>query len=141
MDMEQTSSLKNLKVFLNVFGVAMVLLFAPLFTLTAIDSPLVQDGGALRMMRWDVLAKHVEMMLELIYLVWGIFMLMAARKPLAYLSFLRFTLWANLAHGLLMIPQAFMVGMLHKIPTDSGFCIGLAVGLWILLPKGEEGSN
>ena len=89
-------------------------------------------------MRWDVLSKHVELMLEAVYLVWGIFMLKAARKPMTYLSFLHFTLWANLVHGLLMIPQAMMVGMMYKMATDVAYCIVLAMGLWILMPKGEE---
>ena len=136
--MESSSKLKNLKLFLNTYGVVSILLFGGLFSLTSFDAPVMQEGGTLRFMRWDVLSKHVELMLEAVYLVWGIFMLMAARKPLAYLSFLNFTLWANLVHGLLMIPQAMMVGMMFKMFTDIAYCLVLAVGLWVLMPKGEE---
>ena len=135
--MEQSSKLKKLKVFLNIYGVVSILLFGGLFLLTSFDVPIMQEGGALRFMRWDVLSKHVELMLEAVYLVWGIFMLKAAYKPMAYLSFLSFTLWANLVHGLLMIPQAMMVGMMYKMFTDIAYCLVLAIGLWILLPKGE----
>lgn len=106
--------------------------------LTSFDAPVIQEGGALRFMRWDVLSKHVELMLEAVYLVWGVFMLKAAHKPMAYLSFLGFTLWANLVHGLLMIPQAMMVGMMYKMGTDIAYCMALAIGLWVLVPKGEE---
>ena len=136
--MEQTAKLKNLTVFLNVYGVFSLLLFGGLFSLTSFDAPIMQDGGALRFMRWDILSKHVELMLEAVYLVWGVFMLMAARKPLAYVSFLNFTLWANLVHGLLMVPQAMMVGMMFKMFTDIAYCLILALGLWMLMPKGEE---
>ena len=136
--MEQSLKLNNLKLFLNVYGVISVILFGGLFSLTSFDAALMQDGGALRFMRWDVLSKHVELMLEAVYLTWGIFMLMAAREPLAYLSFLRFTLWANLVHGLLMVPQAMMVGMMFKMFTDIAYCLALAGGLWVLLPKGKE---
>ena len=136
--MEQTPNLKNLKLFLNIYGILSILLFGGLFLLTSFDAPILQDGGALRFMRWDVLSKHVELMLEAVYLVWGIFILMAARKPLAYLSFLNFTLWANLVHGLLMIPQAMMVGMMFKMFTDIAYCLVLAAGLWILMPKSKE---
>jgi len=136
--MEQTSKLKSLKIFLNVFGIFSLLLFGGLFSLTSFDAAIMQEGGALRFMRWDVLSKHVELMLEAVYLVWGVFMLMAARKPLAYVSFLNFTLWANLVHGLLMIPQAMMVGMMFKMFTDVAYCLILALGLLILIPKGEE---
>src|SRR5436190_23635756 len=136
--MEQLSKLKKLKLFLNIYGVVSILLFGGLFLLTSIDAPIMQEGGALRFLRWDVLSKHVELMIEIVYLVWGIFMLIAARKPLAYLSFLNFTLWANLAHGLLMIPQAMMVGMMYKMYTDIAYCLVLALGLWIWTPRGEE---
>jgi hypothetical protein len=135
--MEQ-SNLKNLKLFLNIYGIISVILFGGLFSLTSFDAAIMQDGGAFRFMRWDVLSKHVELMLEAVYLTWGVFMLMAARKPLAYLSFLNFTLWANLVHGLLMVPQAIMVGMMFKMFTDIAYCLFLAAGLWMLVPKGEE---
>ena len=130
--------LKSLKIFLNIYGIISIFLFGSLFLLTSLDAPVMQEGGALRFLRWDVLSKHVELMIEIVYLVWGIFMLLAARKPLLYLSFLRFTLWANLAHGLLMVPQAFMVGMMYKMFTDVAYCLVLAIGLLILLPKAQE---
>jgi len=135
--MEQTLKYKGLKIFLTIYGIISVLLFGGLFLLTSTDASIMQDGGALRFMRWDILSKHVELMIEAVYLVWGIFMLLAARNPLSYLSFLNFTLWANLVHGLLMIPQAMMVGMMYKMFTDIAYCLVLAIGLWILLPKGE----
>lgn len=129
----------KLKIFLNIFGVVSVLLFGTLFLLTAINSPLMQDGGALTSLRWDMPSPHVEMMIEAIYFVWGIFMLLAARKPLAYLSFLDFTLWANLVHGLVMVPQALMTaGYMFKMYTDVAYCLILALGLWLLRPKGVE---
>ena len=136
--MEQTSKYKGLKIFLTIYGIVSVILFGGLFLLTSVDASIMQEGGALRFMRWDILSKHVELMIEIVYLVWGIFMLIAARKPLSSLSFLNFTLWANLAHGLLMIPQAMMVGMMYKMFTDIAYCLVLAIGLWILVPKGEE---
>jgi hypothetical protein len=137
--MQETTKLKKLKLFLNIFGVISLLLFGSLFLLTVIDAPIMQEGGALRLLRWDVLSKHVELMLEGIYIVWAIFMLLAARKPLAYLSFINFTLWANLVHGLIMIPQAMMLeGFMYKMFSDVAYCLVLAAGLWLLRPKGEE---
>src|SRR6185295_12215158 len=139
--MEQTSRLKNLSRFLNIYGVISIILFGGLFLLTSFDAPIMQEGGALRFMRWDILSKHVELMIEAIYLVWGIYMLKAARNPLAYISFLNFTMWANLVHGLLMVPQAFMVGMVFKMFTDVAYCLVLAGGLWFLIPRSEEVSK
>ncbi|MEI6088523.1 MAG: DUF6632 domain-containing protein [Bacteroidota bacterium] len=136
--MKHTSNLTALKIFLTIYGIISILLFGTLFLLTSIDAPIMQEGGVLRFLRWDILSKHVELMIEIVYLVWGIFMLIAARKPLANLSFLKFTLWANLAHGILMIPQAMMVGMMYKMYTDIAYCLFLAIGLWIWTPSGEE---
>ena len=136
--MEQTEKLKMLRIFLIIYGSISVLLFGTLFILTSIDAPIIQEGGALRFLRWDVLSKHVELMIEIVYLIWGIFMFIAASKPLSNISFLNFTLWANLAHGMLMIPQAMMVGMMYKMYTDIAYCLILAIGLWILLPRSGE---
>jgi hypothetical protein len=136
--MKHISNLKALKIFLTIYGIVSIMLFGTLFLLTSIDAPIMQEGGALRFLRWDILSKHVELMIEIVYLVWGIFMLIAARKPLSNLSFINFTLWANLAHGILMIPQAMMAGMMYKMYTDIAYCLFLAIGLWIWTPGGEE---
>jgi hypothetical protein len=137
--MDDTSKLNRLKVFLNIFGVVSIALFGTLFFLTAFDVPAMQEGGALRFLRWDILSKHVELMIEAVYLVWGVFLLLAARKPMAYISFLQFTAWANLVHGLVMIPQSLMLhGYMYKMATDVAYCLVLAIGIWLLLPKGQE---
>ena len=77
--MEQLSKLKKLKLFLTIYGVVSIILFGGLLLLTSFDASIMQEGGALRFMRWDVLSKHVELMLEAVYLVWGVFMLKAAQ--------------------------------------------------------------
>jgi hypothetical protein len=137
--MNQAAKLKVLRVFLTVYGILSIVLFGGLFLLTATDASVLQDGGALRFMRWDVLSKHVELMIEAIYFVWGVFLLLAARRPLSHLSFLDFTAWANLAHGLVMVPQALMLkGFEFKLATDVAYCLVLALGLWLLRPRGRE---
>ena len=114
-------------------------LFATLFILTAADSPLMQEGGALAWLRWKPFSKHVELMLEIVYLVWGIFMLRAATDPRRYLSFIDFTVWANAAHGILMVIQTFVLGdQWHKLFTDDAFTLILAGLLFWLRPRGLE---
>lgn len=130
---------KNLSLFLNIFGVISVILFGGLFIFTLFDAPMLQEGGALRFMRWEPLAKHIELMLESVYFVWAIFLFLAARKPEKYISFINFTIWANLVHGLLMFFQILVMPHFHyKIFTDVAYCLVLAVGLFILKPKIEE---
>ena len=45
--------LARLTMFLNVYGVVSVILFGALFVMAAIDAPVMQEGGALRFLRWD----------------------------------------------------------------------------------------
>jgi hypothetical protein len=135
--MNEQPPLKGLRLFLNIYGVISVVLFGGLLFFTMIDAPMLQDGGAMRFMRWTPLAKHIEIMLEGVYLVWGVYFFLAARKPLQYLSFIDFTIWANLVHGLIMLIQTFIMPMfLYKIFTDIAYCLALGVGLLILRPKG-----
>ena len=132
------SSLKGLTPFLNVYGVISVILFGGLFALTATDAAIIQDGGALRFMRWEPLAKHIELMLEGVNFVWAIFFFAAARNPLRYLSFIDFTIWANAVHGLIMGVQAMIMPHFHyKMFTDVAYCLVLAGGLIALRPRGQ----
>lgn len=129
----------RLKAFLNVYGVVSIVLFGGLFSLTLFDAPIMQDGGALRFMRWEPLAKHIELMLEGVYLVWGVFFFRAARNPLQYLSFIDFTIWANIVHGLIMVPQSHVIpGFHYKLLTDVAYCLVLSGGLLVLRPRGPE---
>ena len=55
----EMNRIARLKVFLNAYGIVSIILFGGLFGLTLIDAPIMQDGGALRFMRWEPLAKHI----------------------------------------------------------------------------------
>ena len=138
----EANKIARLKVFLNVYGIVSVILFGGLFSLTLIDAPIMQDGGALRFMRWEPLAKHIELMLEGVYFVWGVFFFRAARHPERYLSFIDFTIWANIVHGLIMVPQSHVLpGFHYKLVTDVAYCFVLSGGLLVLRPRGPESSG
>jgi uncharacterized protein DUF6632 len=70
----------------------------------------------------------------------GVFFFLAARKPLAYVSFLSFTMWANLFHGLLMGVQAamHMDRYWSKWFTDIPFVLILALGIYLWRPDEHE---
>ena len=137
--MDANARIRYLAVVLRVFGALIVALFATLFVLTAADSPLMQDGGALAWLRWKPFSKHVELMLEIVYLVWGVFMLRASTDPRKYLSFIDFTAWANAAHGILMVVQTFVLAdQWHKLFTDDAFTLILAGLLFWLRPRGLD---
>ena len=138
--MDQVEKAKWLRWFLYAYGVISLALFSSLFVLTLLDAPVIQEGGALRFLRWEPLAKHIELMIESVYVVWGVFLLRAARDPEGYRSFIDFTIWANLAHGLLMVGQTVaMPQFMHKMYTDNAYCLVLAFGLLWLRPRTARG--
>ena len=61
------------------------------------------------------------------------FLLRSARNPRGYLSFLNFTMWANLAHGVLMVVQAAteLDRYWSKFLTDIPFVLILAAGIYL----------
>jgi len=135
--MNNRSTLRGLSLFLNTYGVISVVLFGGLFALTLVNAPILQEGGALRFMRWEPLAKHIELMLEGVYLVWAVYFFLAACSPLRYLSFIDFTIWANAVHGLIMAVQSIIMPEFHyKMFTDVAYCLVLAGGLLLLRPRG-----
>lgn len=79
-------------------------------------------------------------MLFTIYLVWAVFLFLAARRPLAYVSFLNFTMWANLFHGLLMGVQAAAMTAHYwaKWFTDIPFVLILALGIYVWRPSSSQ---
>jgi hypothetical protein len=59
---------------------------------------------------------------------------------LAYLSFLNFTMWAYLAHGLLMAVQALthMDAQWHRFFMDIPYELILALGIYLWRPAASE---
>jgi hypothetical protein len=143
----ENKNLAALAVFLRVYAVLTFIIFGSLFVGFLVQSPLLAEGGPLNWAIWnDVRCGggmcHVPPMLLIIYVVWGVFFFLAARKPLAYVSFLNFTMWANLFHGLLMVVQALMEMDRYwsKFFTDIPFILIIALGIYVWRPAVREGA-
>ncbi|MDB5987793.1 MAG: hypothetical protein JWR16_2846 [Nevskia sp.] len=141
--MNEARKLKRLKLFLRIYGTLTLLIFGVLSVGFLLQASAMNPGGRLHWLIWDDLSGHVGPMLIVIYLVWGVFFFLAANDPQAYRSFLDFTLWANLAHGLIMIPMAFDSGHLYhsKLLTDIPFILILAGGLYVLRPAARPAAQ
>src|SRR3981081_2613898 len=106
MDITSPPKLTTLRIFLRIYGILTIAIFSLLFVGFIVQTPLLAEhGGSWNWTIWNDVRfgnehAHVPPMLMLIYIVWGVFLLRAAGNPPAYLSFLNFTMWANLAHGL-----------------------------------------
>jgi hypothetical protein len=130
---------KGFRIFLRVYGGLMLAIFVSLFVGFLAQSPLLAEhGGTLNWTIWNDVRcgsehLHVPPMLLIIYIVWGIFLLLAARDPQSYTSFLSFTMWANLAHGLLMAVQAATEFHHYwsKFFTDIPFVLILSLGIYL----------
>ena len=131
--------IKRLKIFLRAYGVMTFLIFGILSIGFILQINEFNPGNSLHWLIWDDITGHVGPMLVVIYLVWGVFFFLAATNPYQYRSFLDFTMWANLAHGGLMIPMAMGHHMYHsKFLTDIPFILGLSLGIYLLRPSSPE---
>ena len=129
--------MRLLTIFLRVWGVVSIAIFGFIFIGYALHTNAFRPGAALHWAVWDDLPGHVAMMLASIYLTWAVFLLLAARRPTEYTSFLNFTMWANLVHGLVMVPGAFEHGYHGKFLTDIPWILVLAAAIYFLRPRSD----
>lgn len=95
--MQQETKLKYLKICLYGFGAffilgtpAMMVLFGnPGFT-------------------WMPAQPEYELMIVGLYMTWGIFLVRAAKDPMANASLIGFTIWGNIVHSGIMLAQAIV---------------------------------
>jgi hypothetical protein len=136
---DPSRGLAAFRLFLRIYGVLTLAIFVPLLVGFLVQSPLLAEhGGVLNWTIWNDVRcgsahLHVPPMLMVIYIVWGVFLLRAANDPRSYASFLSFTMWANLAHGVLMAVQA-ATEISHywsKYLTDIPFVLILALGIFL----------
>jgi Family of unknown function (DUF6632) len=132
-----------LRVLLRAYGVITLIIFGSLFVGFAVQTPLLADEprGTLNWTIWNGIRCgsepcYVPPMLFIIHIVWGVFFFLAAHRPSAYMSFLSFTMWAYLAHGLLMAVQAFthMSTQWHRFFMDIPYELILALGICLWRP-------
>jgi hypothetical protein len=129
--------MRLLTIFLRVWGVVSIAIFGFIFIGYALHTNAFRPGAALHWAVWDDLPGHVAMMLAAIYLTWAVFLLLAARRPTEYTSFLNFTMWANLVHGLVMVPGASEHGYHGKFLTDIPWILVLAAAIYFLRPRSD----
>jgi Family of unknown function (DUF6632) len=81
---------------------------------------------------------YLQMILG-IYATLGVFLLLAARNPLEYLSLIWFTVWSSVVHGGIMLAQALVY------PEHRGHLLGdvpalllIAIVLALVTPRGAQ---
>ena len=90
---------------------------------------------------WEPAQSEYEQMIMGVYITLGVFLILAAKDPLANRSLIWFTVWSSVVHGGIMLVQAIVddterANLVGDIPAL------LIVGalLAFLMPRGEEAS-
>jgi hypothetical protein len=88
---------------------------------------------------WEPAQSEYEQMIMGIYITLGVFLILAARDPLANRSLIWFTVWSSIAHGGIMLVQALVddterMNLLGDVPAL--FVVAVVLGL--PMPRGEE---
>ena len=139
-----------LRLLLRIYAVFTLFIFIALLSGFAIQTPLLSDNpkGSLNWVIWNgvrcgTAPCYVPPMLFIIHIVWGVFFIYAARNPLEYASFLNFTMWAYLAHGVLMIMEAFtdLPHQWHRFLMDIPYELVLPAAIYAWRPKQLEHSS
>jgi hypothetical protein len=124
--MTPAQRLNYLRVALVIFGIA-CLAFYPLM--------LVWPSG----WAWHVGHSDYAIMTVGLYATLGVFLLLAARNPLANLSLIWFTVWSSVVHSGIMAVQALAnAGQAGHLVGDVPALFLVAVTLAVLIPRGQD---
>jgi len=122
--MGDETRLSCLRIALAVFGVVFVIGVYPLMMLWP-------SGWA-----WGQGHSHYPLMIVGVYATLGVFLVLAARDPLAHRSLIWFTVWSSVVHAAIMAVQAV------NDPAERGHLLGdvpvllvVAVVLAVLMPR------
>jgi hypothetical protein len=123
--MKQEEKLKYLKISLYVFGVTFVV------GVPAMMLWIWPSGWG-----WTPPQPEYEQMIMGIYVVLGIFLVRAAKDPMADASLIWFTIWSSIVHAGIMLIQALVdetekANLIGDIPA----LFLVAFVLWYLMPK------
>lgn len=87
---------------------------------------------------WHAGHSDYPMMIVGIYATLGVFLLLAARDPLANLSLIWFAVWSSAVHGAIMAVQTLtQPGQLGHLAGDVPALLIVAVALAILTPRSK----
>ncbi|HSM16437.1 MAG TPA: DUF6632 domain-containing protein [Gemmatimonadales bacterium] len=102
--MNATVRMTRLRLFLRVLSVGYLAAFVPWITLILLNSAILAPGGSLApLLRFQPYNAHYESMMAAIHIVWAVMLWRASDHPATHLLFIDFTIWASVAHGLVML--------------------------------------
>jgi sterol desaturase/sphingolipid hydroxylase (fatty acid hydroxylase superfamily) len=123
--MKEQERLKYLKISLRVFGSILIV------GIFAMINWIFPEGWS-----WTPRQPEYEQMIMGVYATLGVFLIRAAKDPLANSSLIWFTVWSSIVHGGIMLVQAIVdeterPNLLGDVPA----LFLVAFVLWYLMPK------
>lgn len=123
--MEEQQKLQYLKTALLVFGIVFVV------GVPAMMMWVWPSGWS-----WTPRQPEYEQMIMGIYATLGVFLIRAAKNPLAHASLIWFTIWSSIVHAGIMLAQALADHSEHaNMIGDIPALFLVAAVLWLLMPK------
>ena len=125
-----------LRFVLRILALGLLAAFIPWLTLILLNAPMLAPGGSLApLLRFQPYNAHYESMLTAIYVVWAVMLWRASGDPAKHALFIDFTIWASVAHGLVMLvatpmQKGVVMTILEGVPL-----LVMAGVLWWLRPR------
>jgi hypothetical protein len=122
--------------FLRVLAVGFLAAFIPWITLILLKVPILAPGGSLApLVRFQPYNANYESMMAAIHMVWAVMLWRASYNPAQHALFIDFTIWANAAHGLVMlVATPIQKGLIMTVIEGLPLFVIAAV-LWWLRPR------
>lgn len=134
--MSETLRMTWLRIFLKVLSVGFLAAFIPWITLILVNAPILAPGSRLApLLRFQPYNPHYESMMAAIHIVWAVMLWRAAGNPAKHSLFIDFTIWANAAHGLVMLIATPMQKGALMTAIEALPLLGIALLLWWLRPR------
>ena len=125
-----------LRIFLRVLSVGYLAAFIPWITLILLNAPILAPGGRLApLLRFQPYNASLESMMAAIHIVWAVMLWRASDDPAKNSLFIDFTIWANAAHGLVMLIATPMQKGLVMTVIEGLPLFVIAAVLWWLRPR------
>ncbi len=123
--MNNIDKLRYLKIALILFGIIFIIGIYAMMTW-------VWPSG----WGWTPEQSEYEQMILGVYATLGVFMILAARDPLANTSLIWFTIWSSIVHGGIMLVQALVDESEHaNLMGDIPALFMVSGVLWYLMPN------
>src|SRR5262249_3728348 len=126
--MIETTQLKYLRIALVLIGIIFICIYSLM---------IAWPSG----WTWHTGHSDYPLMIVGIYATLGVFLILAARDPLAHRSLIWFTVWSSVVHGGIMAVQALAPDSTGRLCGDVPALFIVAIVLALLTPRGSRAAN